>query len=212
MSIHVLGDWGGFPDSPPAADVAAPRQALPAAAVRDADPAASPPELRTVSGDTVFVPALNAAELERFCAENRIPMRHRPDVWGDLLEPFLDTWFDARHQAETLDRLARNGVGHAEAVRIRERVGPLVAAYNSGHGDWCHLGLADLLDAAASDLVPAELRIRPQDRAAFRAWAMEIADRPDAKHLQRPGLSPGGAGRQGAPPSPLGPGEGPVRP
>ncbi|MFD9728374.1 hypothetical protein [Streptomyces sp. NPDC059072] len=175
MSIHVLGDWAGFPDSPPAA------------AVRDADPAASPPELRTVSGDTVFVSALHTAELERFCAENRIPIRHRPDVWGDLLEPFLDTWFDALHQAETLDRLARGGVGHTEAVRIRERVGPLVTAYNGVHQDWCHLGLADLLDAAVSDLVPAELRIRPQDREAFRAWAMEIADRPESKRLRRPG-------------------------
>ncbi|MFF3618994.1 hypothetical protein [Streptomyces sp. NPDC002467] len=178
MSSHVRADWVDFPCS------------LPAAAVRDADPAASPPELRTVSGDTVFVSALNTAELERFCAENRIPIRHRPDVWGDLLEPFLDTWFDARHQAETLDRLARNGVGHAEAVGIRERVGPLVAAYNGVHEDWCHLGLADLLDAAASDLVPPEPRIRPQDRAAFRAWAMEIADRPFAQHSQGSSRNP----------------------
>ncbi|MFJ8011308.1 hypothetical protein [Streptomyces sp. NPDC096339] len=181
MSIHVHANWAGFPDSVPDADGAAPRRALPATAVRDADPAASPPELRIVSGDTVFVSSRDAAALERFCAENGIPVRHRPDIWGDLLEPFLDTWFDARHQAETLDRLARNGVGPAETVRIRERVGPLMAAYNGVHWDWCHLGLADLLDAAASELVPAELRIRPQDRAAFHAWAMEIADRPHPK-------------------------------
>ncbi|MFE9633167.1 hypothetical protein [Streptomyces sp. NPDC006463] len=178
MSIHVFADWGRFPDSVPAADAAAPRQVLPVAAVRDADPAASPPELRTVPGDTVFVSSRDTARLERFCAENRIPVRRRPDIWGDLLEPFLDTSFDGRHQSETLDRLARNGVGRAEAVRIRERVGPLMAAFNGVHQDWCHLGLADLLDAAASDLVPAGLRVRPQDRAAFRTWAMEIADRP----------------------------------
>ncbi|MFE1411036.1 hypothetical protein ACFW6F_09540 [Streptomyces sp. NPDC058746] len=178
MSIHVLADWAAFPDSVPAADGAAPRRALPAAAVRDADPAASPPELGTVAGDTVFVSARDGAALERFCAENRIPVRRRPDTRGDLLEPFLDTRFDARHRAQTLDRLARNGVGHAEAVRIRERVGPLMSAYNGVHRDWCHLGLADLLDAAASALVPAELRIPPQDREAFRARAMEIADRP----------------------------------
>ncbi|RST02927.1 MULTISPECIES: hypothetical protein [Streptomyces] len=146
--------------------------------VRDADPAASPPELRTVRGETVFVAARDADALERFCAENRIPVCRRPDVWGDLLEPFLDTEFGPRHRAETLDRLARSGIGSAEAARIRERVGPLVAAYNGVHGDWCHLGLADLLDAAGSDLVPEGLRVPPRDRAAFRAWAMEIADRP----------------------------------
>ncbi|MFD0357652.1 hypothetical protein ACFVHW_28535 [Streptomyces sp. NPDC127110] len=149
--------------------------------VRDADPAASPPEVRTVRGETVFLSAQDAAELERFCAGHRIPVRRRPDVWGDLLEPFLDTAFEARHEAETLDRLARNGIGSAEAARIRERVGPLMAAYNGVHWDWCHLGLADLLDAAGSDLVPEGLRVPPHDRAAFRAWAMEIADRPVAR-------------------------------
>ncbi|WP_405676759.1 hypothetical protein OG239_39545 [Streptomyces sp. NBC_00868] len=188
MSMYVFADWGGFPDSVPAADAATPRKVLPAAAVRDADPAASPPELRTVPGDKVFVSSRDTARLERFCAENRIPVRRRPDIWGDLLEPFLDTRFDGRHQAETLDWLARNGVGRAEADRIRERVGPLMAAYNGVHWDWFHLGLADLLDAAASDLVPAELRIRPQDRAAFRAWAMEIADRPDSEDAAEPPL------------------------
>uniref|UniRef100_A0AAU2JZ20 Transcriptional regulator n=1 Tax=Streptomyces sp. NBC_00049 TaxID=2903617 RepID=A0AAU2JZ20_9ACTN len=151
---------------------------LPAAAVRDHDPDASPPEMRTVQGDTVFVPAARRTELERFCAAHGIPLSRRPDVWGDLLEPFLDTTFTAADQAQTLDRLARAGLGAAEVADIRERVGPLMRAYNSVHWDWHHLGLADLLDAAGGTLVPEHLRIGPQDRAAFHAWAMEIADRP----------------------------------
>ncbi|MFJ6782710.1 hypothetical protein [Streptomyces yangpuensis] len=180
MTILVLADrarFAGFPHAPDT-EAATAGQVLPATAVRDADPTASPPELRTVAGDTVFVDSRDTAALERFCAEHRIPVRRRPDIWGDLLEPFLDTRFDDRHHTATLDRLARGGVGRDEAVRIRRRVGPLMAAYNSLHWDWCHLGLADLLAAAASDHVPAELRVPPQDRAAFRAWAMEIADRP----------------------------------
>ncbi|MFG2335167.1 hypothetical protein [Streptomyces yangpuensis] len=180
MTVLVLAGWARFPGVPHAPDPepATARQVLPAAAVRDADPAATPPELRTVAGDTVFVDSRDTAALERFCAEHRIPVRRRPDIWGDLLEPFLDTRFDDRHHTATLDRLERGGVGRDEAVRIRRRVGPLMTAYNSLHWDWHHLGLADLLEAAASDHVPAELRVPPQDRAAFRAWAMEIADRP----------------------------------
>ncbi|MFG2983781.1 hypothetical protein ACGFYQ_21450 [Streptomyces sp. NPDC048258] len=150
---------------------------LRASAVRDADPTAAPPEIRTVSGETVFVPAPQRAGLERFCEDNGIPRLRRPDVWGDLLEPFLDTVFDPRHQAATLDRLERLGVGRAEAASIRDRVAPLMTAYNAVHGDWHHLGLADLLDAASAAVPPGHPHARPGDPAAFRSWAMAIADR-----------------------------------
>ncbi|WP_371675728.1 hypothetical protein [Streptomyces sp. NBC_01276] len=160
------------------ADARLPGSTLAAAAVRDADPEASPPELRTHSGETVFVPAGRATELERFCARNGIPLRRRPDVWGDLLDPFLDTWFTAEEEAATLDRLDRAGVGRAEVAGIRERVEPLMRAYNHMLWEWHALGLDDLLAAAAGSLAPGHLRIPPGDRAAFRAWAMEIADRP----------------------------------
>ncbi|MFD7910822.1 hypothetical protein ACFV30_08830 [Streptomyces sp. NPDC059752] len=166
-----VGD-GALPD-------AAPGGVLCASAVREADPSAIPPEIRTRSGEIVFVTSVRQAELEQFCTDNGIPLRSRPDVWGDLLEPFLDTEFDRRHRAATLDRLAAAGVDAAEAAEIRERVRPLMAAYNSVHWDWFHLGLADLLDAARSDLVPEELRIPAGDLRAFRAWATDIAARPD---------------------------------
>ncbi|MCX4806866.1 hypothetical protein OG594_35480 [Streptomyces sp. NBC_01214] len=158
---------------------AAPGGVLGASAVREADPAAVPPEIRTRSGEIVFVTSVRQAELARFCTDNGIPLRSRPDVWGDLLEPFLDTEFDRRTRAATLERLAAAGVDATEAAAIRERVRPLVVAYNSVHWDWFHLGLADLLVAARSDLVPEELRIPPEDLRAFRAWATDIAARPD---------------------------------
>ena len=64
---------------------------LAAAAIQDADPAATPPEIRTACGEALFVSAVQHVGLERFCQTNQIPTRKRPDVWGDLLEPFLDT-------------------------------------------------------------------------------------------------------------------------
>ncbi|MFE6746263.1 hypothetical protein ACFVGM_10450 [Kitasatospora purpeofusca] len=59
---------------------------------------------------------------------------------------------------------------------IRAEVGPLVLAYNSLHRDWCHLGLADLLDAATAGSTPERYRIGPDRFPAFQAWAMAIAD------------------------------------
>lgn len=151
---------------------------LAAAEIRDFDPGLPPPELRTVWGETRFLSSPRRPELERFCARHGIARRSRPDVWGDLLEPFLDTSSTPAERAATLARLAAAGVGATEAARIRERVGPLLSAYNALHWDWHHLGLADLLDAATAPEVPEELRIPPTRRDAFRAWAMEIADRP----------------------------------
>lgn len=173
------------------ADAWLPRTTLTAADVRDADPEATPPELRTRSGETVFLRAGRGAELERFRARNGIPLRRRPDVWCDLLEPFLDTWFTPEEEAATLDRLDRAGLGPAEVAGIRERVAPLMRAYNHMLWEWQGLGLGDLLAAAAGSLVPDHHRIPPQERAAFRAWAMEIADRP----ARRAG---GGDGRETA--------------
>ncbi|MFD8291502.1 hypothetical protein ACFXJO_11675 [Streptomyces lavendulae] len=178
------------------ADAWLPRTTLTAADVRDADPEASPPELRTRSGETVFVPAGLRAELERFCARNGIPLRRRQDVWGDLLDPFLDTWFTPEEEAATLARLDRAGLAPAEVAAIRERVAPLMRAHNHMLWEWHALGLGDLLAAAAGSLVPDHLRIPPQERAAFRAWAMEIADRPARRTVRGDGRAAGTGGRR----------------
>lgn len=147
-----------------------------ATALRDADPAAAPPEIRTVSGETLFVPAGRRGELELFCRDNQIPLRVRPDVWGDLLEPFLDTEPTDEERAATLGRLNRVGLGAAEVAAIREEVAPLVLAYNAVHRDWHHLGLADLLDAATAVRLPGVRAAEPAGRAGFFSWAMRIAD------------------------------------
>ncbi|MFJ8436678.1 hypothetical protein ACIQ9P_35830 [Kitasatospora sp. NPDC094019] len=156
--------------------VGARAEAVPVAAVRDADPAAAPPEVRTVTGETLFLSAVQRAELEDLCRRHGIPVMSRPDVWGDLLEPFLDTEFAPARRAATAAALARVGLDEAAVAEIRAEVGPLMVAYNSLHWDWAHLGLADLLDAATGDTAPERYRIGPDRLPAFRARAMAIAE------------------------------------
>jgi hypothetical protein len=148
---------------------------LDAAAILDADPAAAPPEIRALSGETLFISAEQRAELERFCQVNQIPIRTRPDMWGDLLEPFLDTEFTAEDDAATLGRLSRAGLTAAEVARIRAKVGPLMRAYNAVHWEWFHLGLADLLTAVLTTSLPEHERVELGEIASFYAWAMRIA-------------------------------------
>jgi hypothetical protein len=158
---------------------------LAAPAIRDADPAAAPPEIRTLSGETLFVSAVQREELEQFCQASQIPVRKRPDIWGDLLEPFVDTELTPEYEAVVRGRLYRAGLTDSEISQIRAIVGPLMLAYNAFHWDWAHLGLADLLDALTTDSLPGylhaglhveEIRAGLGDTASFYAWAMGIVN------------------------------------
>jgi hypothetical protein len=170
LDVRFVDDQVQLPDTH-LSRMAVVHDTLAASAIRDVDPNATPPEIRTRSGGTLFVSATQRAELESFCRDNQIPVRQRPDVWADLLEPFLDTEFTAADQAATLGRLSQIGLVADEVGAIRARVGRLMLAYNGIHGDWYHLGLADLLEAA-SDAHSAELG----DIQEFQAWAMRVAE------------------------------------
>jgi len=159
---------------------------LPVSAIRDADPAAAPPEIRTLSGETLFVSATQRQDLERFCRARKTAVRKRPDVWGDLLEPFVDTEFTPEREAATRSGLHRAGLTDTEISQIRATVGPLMLAYNAFHWDEYHLGLADLLDALTTDALPGhgppepgieEIRAELGEVTRFYAWAMRIANR-----------------------------------
>ncbi|MGW9437016.1 hypothetical protein [Streptomyces sp. NPDC055607] len=125
---------------------------------------------------TVFVPARQRTELRHFCETNRVPLRSRYDVWGDLLEPFLDTQISEEHRVAAMDRLNGAGLDPARVAAVRAAVAPLVLAYNARHWDAHHLGLSDLLGAVTADWIPESRRMGPSERNSLCTWAMEIAD------------------------------------
>jgi hypothetical protein len=145
---------------------------LAAAAIRDADPAAAPPEIRTLSGETLFVPAAQREELEQFCRACQIPVRKRPDIWGDLLEPFLDTLFTPEQEAVTLSRLRQAGltdtaIGQIDYWRpmLIETPEPALAELLAAWEDFTvALRMRDGLSARAYE------RLRDALRACARSW------------------------------------------
>lgn len=153
---------------------------LTAAQIRGVNWRLAPPEIRTTQGETLFVPAAHQAELADFCLRNGIAFDGRLDVWGNLLEPFLDTEFSDESIAATDELLREAGFGAAEVADIRLRIAPLMMAYNfdSMLWDWANLGLCDLLKAVSGHLVPADLPATLGDPADVYAWAQQIADRP----------------------------------
>lgn len=151
---------------------------VPVPEIRDIDTRAMPPEVRTVHGETLFLPELCLPELDEFRRRNAIPVQRRPDIWSDLLEPFLDTSFAPEHRRATEERLERAGLSLAEVAEIRRKIQPVMVAYNfdSMLWEWVHLGLFDLLSAASGSLVPPAVCQTLGDPASLYSWAMHIAE------------------------------------
>ncbi|WP_278262266.1 hypothetical protein [Nocardia sp. AG03] len=177
--LFVLADGEiRFANYPFAGASVYPEGVVPAAEIRDVDPRGWPPEIRTVRGETLFLPRVDEAELVAFCEANTIPVRQRPDVWSDLLEPFLDTTFDPEHERKTEQRLQRAGLSPAQIVAIRQRVERAMLSYNfdSMLWDWVNLGLFDLLSAAAGVLARPAAAATLGDPVRLYAWAMRVAE------------------------------------
>ncbi|MDX3661232.1 hypothetical protein PV646_28340 [Streptomyces sp. ID05-26A] len=136
------------------------------------------PEIRTVTGETLFLSWDDKPGLVEFCRRHGIADVVRFDVWGNLFEPFLDTEFTDSQKAATNARLHGVGLSQASIDSIRTRLTPLMHAYNfdSMLWDWTDLGLYDLLSALNGKLVPASLPATLGDLAEVYRWAMEIAD------------------------------------
>ncbi len=155
-----------------------PHGVLAATDVRDAYVEGGPPEIRTRSGETLFVSWDDKAGLAQFCQRHSIPLVRRLDVWGNLFEPFLDTEFNPAHVAATDARLREAGLPQPEIDAIRARLTPLMRSYNfySGLWEWCDLGLFDLLNALCGNLADPALLPALGDLDEVYRWAMEIAD------------------------------------
>lgn len=66
---------------------------------------------------------MQRGQLGRFCRASQIPIRKRPYIWGDLLEPFADTEFTPEYEAFTLSRLHQAGLTDTEIDQIRAKPG-----------------------------------------------------------------------------------------
>lgn len=144
--------------------------------VREVDPQATPPEVRTCD-ELFFVPGSHRDELARRAAAHAVPIVRRVDVWALILEPFLDTTTSADDEERTLDRLERAGVPWADAVGLRAHFAPAMVAYNftSMLWAWAHLGSYDLLLALRGVLTGGSHRLGDADFAEVYRRVTAIA-------------------------------------
>lgn len=147
--------------------------------IEDVGITCAPPEIRLKRGETIFVAATAREGLRAWCQNNSISLVDRIDVWGLLLDPFLDTEFTTQEQQQTIATLARCEISPSETEAIRARVAPAMISYNfdSMLWDWVHLGLTDVLDAYCGKLTNPLHKLSPAKYAEFYNYAMEIAGR-----------------------------------
>ncbi len=150
--------------------------------VKEADPDNSwPPELRLHSGEILFISAENKKAFSVACLRYKIPIVQRQDVWGYLLEPFLDTEFSDADQLRTLEQLQELNFTESEIKQIRKRVGKRMFAFNFHLWEWVHLGLMDLFSAygltSNRRMRFFNLLWRPKAKTKLYWWAMDIANR-----------------------------------
>lgn len=142
-----------------------------------------PPEIRTHSGEILFVSAPYKEELKKAAEKNKIPSKRRPDIWSFILEPFLDTEFSEEDKERTLRILESNGVSRKLCEELRMEAGEAMYAYNisSGLWEWIHLGLYDLLCAFCGYLSGEKFKMPETKFKEFYWRAMEIANRENEK-------------------------------
>jgi hypothetical protein len=147
--------------------------------IREFDSGATPPEVRTARGEILFIPAAMKEELRSAASGRGVPQVSRIDVWGLLLEPFLDTEFSPEHTKRTFGALEESGISRDESEEIRAFVAAAMMAYNfdSMLWDWCHLGLSDVLNALLGVLSGRRHKLAPKGYEEFYWRAMELAGR-----------------------------------
>jgi hypothetical protein len=175
-----------FEDYPYPGALVYPSGSIAYADIESVDPAAAPPELRHRSGEILFIPATQRQALETVAQNRGLPVRRRTDIWALILEPFLDTEFDAAHKERTFAQLEENGVSRAETDSLRRSLRTRMLAYNTIHWEWIHLGLADALDAHLSRPLPAWMPFAQRRFRRFYHRAMELASRGASTDAQQP--------------------------
>ncbi len=149
--------------------------------LKEADPDCWPPELRLKSGEILFISAEKKEALAIACLRHKIPLAPREDIWGLLLEPFLDTEFTKDEQLQTNQRLIQCGFSKSEIEAIRTKLEKKMLFYNSFAWEWIHLGLYDLFAAqgliSRARLASISSHWRVAHKQKIYWWAMEIANR-----------------------------------
>jgi len=110
----------------------------------DIDPESHPPTIR-IKNELIFLTAEKREELNEFALRNNLVIVKRSNIWGWILEPFLDTSFTEEDDQRTAKLMGEYGLTKDYVRTIREEVKIQMLKYNFDTMLW-EWGLLNALD------------------------------------------------------------------
>jgi len=104
-----------------------------------------PPSFVIDHDEVIFIRDDYREKLEEFANTHNIPIVKRPEIWGFICEPFLDTEFTVDDEKRTKQILIDNGLNSNEIEEIRKKIKLTMLLSNYYAMEWVHLGLFDYL-------------------------------------------------------------------
>lgn len=156
-----------------------PHGQLPYESIREISITSIPVEIRTNRGEVLLVPAVDKDAMLAAARERSIPCVRRVDVWGLILEPFVDTEFTEEHDARTRTALAESGIEDATCTRLRSRLARIVGDYNFKFiWNWWGLSLFHAFDAIQfCGSIGVSQAMSDDEYTRFYWEAMELSER-----------------------------------
>ena len=107
-----------------------------------------PPTIK-VKDELIFLTSEKRDELKAFARRNDLRTEKRPDIWGWILEPFLDTEFTKETDERLTSLLTEYGLTKETVDSIRKEVKTQMLKYNFDTmlWEWGGLGAEDVLKA-----------------------------------------------------------------
>ena len=150
---------------------------IPSSSIQEMSKSVIRPSILVNHNEFVFLLSDDMESLLSFCERNSIPVVNRIDVWGIILEYYLDTEQTELSKSISDKQLNQCGISLQECDLLRKEVAQRMIAYNftSCLWEWCYLGLYDVLCASIGILSGEDHHLSDSDFKKFYFRAMDIA-------------------------------------
>ena len=137
--------------------------------IDDIDFKSYPPTIR-IGDELIFISSKKKSELEIFASKNNIKTTKRPNIWGWILEPFLDTEFTIERDQQLAQLLESYGLSIENVQYLRAEVATQMVKFNFDTmlWEWVSFNASDVLCAM-------RVKYNKEEFRAFYKRVMTIA-------------------------------------
>lgn len=146
--LRIEGDYLQIDAYPFQPSIAYGQSKISSSLIDEIDIESYPPTIR-VKDELIFLTSEKRDELKEFALRHNLKVVKRPNIWGWILEPFLDTEFTNETDIRLTRLLGEYGLTKETVTSIRKEVKTQMLKYNFDTmlWEWGALGAEDVLKA-----------------------------------------------------------------